>query len=204
MYDLNQACLRTDISGSPIGWIGYRDAVRLYHSDQVVYTCGVPLYRICGGVSALTGNRSSIEINSIIATAGNGETTRKNHKEYVPPLNNAALFARDGHICLYCGERRHKSDLSRDHVRPVSKGGIDDWSNVVAACRRCNNYKAGRTPEGAGLKLLAVPFVPTHAEYVFLRGRRVLADQMEFLAAHFPRRSPLRDRLNTNLLLKLD
>jgi hypothetical protein len=40
-----------------------------------------------------------------------------------------------------------------------------------------------------------VPFVPTHAEYIFLKGRRVLADQMEFLKAHFPRTSPLRERL---------
>ena len=65
----------------------------------------------------------------------------------------------------------------------------------VSACRRCNNHKAGRTPERAGVELLAVPFVPTHAEYVFLQGKRVLADQMEFLQAHFPRSSPLRQRL---------
>jgi hypothetical protein len=39
--------------------------------------------------------------------------------------------------------------------------------------------------------LLAVPFTPTHAEYIYLMGRNVLADQMEFLRAHFPRSSPL-------------
>ena len=50
-------------------------------------------------------------------------------------------------------------------------------------------------PERAGMELLAVPFVPTHAEYVFLQGKRVLADQMEFLLAHFPRTSPLHQRL---------
>ena len=66
---------------------------------------------------------------------------------------------------------------------------------VVTACRRCNNHKAGQTPEQAGMELLAVPFVPTHAEYVYLQGRGVLADQMEFLRAHFPRSSPLHERL---------
>jgi hypothetical protein len=45
------------------------------------------------------------------------------------------------------------------------------------------------------MALLAVPFTPTHAEYVYLKGRRVLNDQMEFLLAHFPRSSPLHDRL---------
>ena len=43
--------------------------------------------------------------------------------------------------------------------------------------------------------LIAVPFVPTYAEYIYLKGRRVLADQMEFLLAHFPRTSPLHERL---------
>ena len=45
------------------------------------------------------------------------------------------------------------------------------------------------------MTLLAVPFTPTHAEYVYLQGKRVLADQMEFLLAHFPRHSPLHKRL---------
>ena len=46
------------------------------------------------------------------------------------------------------------------------------------------------------MQLLAVPFTPTHAEYIYLKGRRVLADQMEFLLAHFPRTSPLHGRLS--------
>ena len=45
------------------------------------------------------------------------------------------------------------------------------------------------------MQLIAVPFTPTYAEYIFLKGRRVLADQMEYLRAHFPRTSPLHDRL---------
>ena len=32
-------------------------------------------------------------------------------------------------------------------------------------------------------------------EYVYLQGKRVLADQMDFLRAHFPRSSPLHQRL---------
>jgi hypothetical protein len=80
-------------------------------------------------------------------------------------------------------------------VTPLSRGGRDHWNNVVTACKRCNNHKAGRTPEEAGLELLAVPFTPTRAEYVYLQGKRILADQMEFLRTHFPRTSPLHRRL---------
>jgi 5-methylcytosine-specific restriction endonuclease McrA len=114
----------------------------------------------------------------------------------VPPLSNPALFRRDNNLCLYCGTRFHHSDLSRDHIRPISQGGIDVWGNVVTACKRCNNHKAGRTPEQAHMQLLAIPFVPTHAEFIYLQGRRVLSDQMEFLKAHFPRKSPLHQRLS--------
>jgi hypothetical protein len=100
---------------------------------------------------------------------------------------------------MYCATRFSERDLTRDHITPVSQGGRDVWANVVAACRRCNNHKGGRTPEQARMELIAVPFIPTYAEYIYLKGRRVLADQMEFLLAHFPRTSPLHKRLSGHL-----
>ena len=191
MYDLSQQVLRTDVGGMPLEWISYQEAVKLYHAEQVAYSLGSLLYRLRGGISSLTGRRSIVDVNSIIATYG---TNRSLHPAYTPPLNNPALFKRDAFLCLYCGQHFSRADLSRDHVTPVSQGGEDLWTNVVTACKRCNNHKAGRTPEEAGMELLAVPFKPTHAEYIYLQGRRVLSDQMEFLRAHFPRTSPLRSR----------
>jgi hypothetical protein len=176
-YPLSQQILRTDVSGMPLEWVDYREAARLYHTEQVAYTCGTMLYRLYGGTSASTGLRTIVDVNSIIATLG------------------VTLFRRDAYLCLYCGARFSYSLLSRDHVTPFSRGGQDLWSNVVTACRRCNNAKASRTPEQAGMELLAVPFTPTYAEYIYLKGRRVLADQMEYLIAHFPRSSPLHERM---------
>ncbi|MGR9106212.1 MAG: HNH endonuclease [Gammaproteobacteria bacterium] len=190
----NQQVLRTDASGMPLEWIGYQEAAKLYYLDQVVYTLGTLLYTIHGGISAKTGQQSYIEVNSILATESRNYALQKNSKRYVPPLNNPTLFNRDNYICMYCGERFPSSALSRDHVTPISRGGSDTWNNVVTACKRCNNHKAGRSPESAGMELLAIPFTPTHAEYVFLQGRRVLSDQMDFLRAHFPRKSPLHNR----------
>ncbi|RMD70720.1 MAG: HNH endonuclease [Gammaproteobacteria bacterium] len=190
---LSQQVLRTDASGMPLEWIGYQDAVRLHHHGQVAYSLGRLLYRIRGGINAVTGRRSVVEVNAIIATYGHAPVRRR--EDYVPPLNNPTLFRRDAHLCLYCGERFHPRALSRDHVTPLSRKGKDIWVNVVTACKRCNHRKAGRTPEEAGMPLLAVPFVPSYAEYIYLQGRRVLADQLEFLLAHFPRTSPLQKRL---------
>jgi len=197
--DISQQVLRTDVAGMPLEWIDYREAVRLYHAEQVAYDCGTHLYTVFGGYSSLDGCRSYIKVNSIIATHGTSQGLAKNRDRYVPPLNNRTLFKRDANLCLYCGMRYMTRDLTRDHITPVSQGGTDSWTNVATACRRCNNFKGGRTPEQAAMQLIAVPFTPNYAEYIYLKGRHVLADQMQYLLAHIPRSSPLHARLSGHL-----
>lgn len=195
--DLHQQVLRTDVSGMPLEWINYGDAVRLICLERVAYSLGGIIYTLRGGINSRTGQQSLLSVNAILATRGRHPISHLFSKDYSPPLSNRALFKRDQNLCLYCGQRFMDRDLSRDHVNPVSQNGIDTWRNVVTACKRCNNHKAGRTPEQASMKLLAIPFVPTHAEYIYLQGRRILADQMEFLLTHFPRNSLLRERVAT-------
>ena len=194
-HGLNQPILRADVAGMPLEWVDYKEAARLYTMGQVAYSCGSPLYRLQGGTNAVSGLRTELQINSIIATIGHTANPGNTRHDYIPPLNNQTLFRRDGYLCLYCAQRFPSSELSRDHIRPFSQGGLDRWNNVATACRRCNNAKASRTPEQAKMQLIAVPFTPTYAEYIFLKGRRVLADQMQYLLAHFPRSSPLHARL---------
>ena len=192
--DLQQQVLRTDVAGMPLEWIGYQAAVRLIALGQVSYSMGRTVYRIHGGINSMSGLQSIVDVNAIIASYGRHPHTHLFSPAYTPPLSNKALFRRDQSLCLYCGEQFENLLLSRDHVNPISQGGQDTWGNVVTACKRCNNHKAGRTPEQAGMQLLAIPFTPTHAEYVYLQGRKILADQMEFLLTHFPRNSRLRKR----------
>ena len=195
MIESSLRILRTDVSGMPIEWVGFEEAVKLHCLEQILYPIGSSLYVVRGGISARTGRQSMLEIHSIICTLGQSRVYLKNHSSYTPPLNNKALFRRDAHLCLYCGGQFLPSQLSRDHVQPLSRGGADVWQNVVTACRRCNHRKGNQMPEESGQELLAVPFVPTHAEYIYLSGRQILADQMEFLISHFPRNSPLHKRI---------
>ena len=190
---LGQPVLRTDVSGMPLEWVSCAEAAKLYYINHVAYSCGDTSYTFYGGISARTQKRSQIVINSIIATYARNPRL---YRTYSPPLNNTALFRRDHFMCVYCGLQLKRRFLSRDHVTPLSHGGKDCWKNVVTACRRCNNRKAGRTPEQAKMQLLAIPFVPTHAEYIYLQARTILADQMQFLLTHFPRSSPLRKAIN--------
>jgi 5-methylcytosine-specific restriction endonuclease McrA len=121
-----------------------------------------------------------MDIHPVIAVRGTPWT-----KWHAPSLTNRSLFRRDGYLCLYCGRKFSDHHLTRDHVIPVSKGGQNTWTNVVAACKRCNHHKGARSPEQAGMKLLAVPYTPNAHEFLYLTGRKILADQMEFLRAGF-------------------
>ena len=154
MYDLDQHVLRTDVSGMPLEWIGYQEAVRLYYLGQIAYTCGTLLYKVHGGINAISGRQSVVAVNSIIATQGGAYAHLKSHRNYVPPLSNNALFRRDFNMCLYCAATFSVRELSRDHVTPLVQGGRDEWNNVVTACKRCNHHKGGRTPEQANMQLL--------------------------------------------------
>src|SRR4029079_8735743 len=161
---LSQLVLRTDVAGMPLEWIDYKEAARLYHQDQVAYTCGSLLYQLYGGTNALTGRRTVLEVNSIVATVGHTGNPGNTRHDYVPPLNNQTLFRRDAYLCMYCGSRYPSRELSRDHIRPFSQGGTDIWTNVVAACRRCNNQKPSRTPEHAKMQHIAVTCTANHGE----------------------------------------
>jgi 5-methylcytosine-specific restriction endonuclease McrA len=72
-------------------------------------------------------------------------------------------------------------------VQPISRGGRDEWVNVVTACLHCNLRKGNHTPQQAHMPLLAVPYRPSWVEHLILSNRNILADQMEFLVNHLPR-----------------
>lgn len=181
--------LRLDITGQPLRWIPWQQAVMLQTKEMVAWNAGDTIFTFRGGINRLTGQRSQVKVNSIIAVRGTPRHLTS--KESVPPLSNRQLFLRDAHLCMYCGKQLPEHLLTRDHLLPLSRGGKDCWSNVVTACRVCNHAKGARTPEEAQMTLLAVPFVPNRAEYLVLSNRRILLDQMEFLRKRFRQGSRL-------------
>lgn len=56
--------------------------------------------------------------------------------------------------CYYCGKWLHKDNRSLDHVVPRSQGGRSCLSNLVTACRECNQEKGSSMPEAWSSRIL--------------------------------------------------
>lgn len=76
----------------------------------------------------------------------------------IPYRKNTSLrqfvYQRDKFTCQYCAQKFGVKELTLDHIDPKSKGGANEATNLVAACKSCNNRKANRTPEEARMPLL--------------------------------------------------
>ena len=84
-------------------------------------------------------------------------------KDYVtqnrsPAFTRFNLFLRDGFECVYCSS---SEELTFDHVIPRRLGGKTCWTNISAACAKCNLKKGGRLPKEAGMIPNVKPFKPT-------------------------------------------
>ena len=80
----------------------------------------------------------------------------------VPPTRRTVL-QRDAHRCAYCGATAD----TVDHVQPRSRGGRHEWTNVVAACGRCNHRKADRLLGELGWELGFSPRPPRGVAALF-------------------------------------
>lgn len=183
--------LQLDKAGNPTAWLTHRQAITMTASDRIIANLGQSEMVFRGGYNRTLGKRSEIIVGSILLTRQ--RVDKKRHSvNFEPPLTNRALFARDGYVCMYCGETFPENLLTRDHVIPLSQGGPDTWSNCVTACAKCNHSKGNRTPENWGRLLLAVPFKPNWSEFLYLKNhRQIVADQQQFLQVRFPENSRL-------------
>jgi 5-methylcytosine-specific restriction endonuclease McrA len=77
-----------------------------------------------------------------------------------PRLSLKNLRERDNHRCAYTQRLLKPHECSMEHVVPRSKGGVNEWSNVVLADKKINNLRGNRTLQEAGLTLKIKPHEP--------------------------------------------
>jgi len=184
---MHNLILAVNAGGQPHSWMNWQDAVTLKCKGLVAWEFGDEDFMFQGGTSRMTGERSHVEIGSIVALK-----SKFKYIDRTPTLSNKNLFRRDLHICGYCGKQHGDEKLTRDHIVPVSKGGENTWMNCVTACYRCNCEKDDKSLKDFGKQLLYVPYVPDKAEGLILQNRNILADQMEFLVGFLPKHSRVR------------
>lgn len=171
--------LKITRSGQPQSWVSSERAAVDLCCDKVAWSFGESGIVLRGGLNA-QGRRSELAIPAIIATRNDS----RNDREGIP-FTRHNLFARDRWTCMYCGEVLPVGRLTVDHILPTSRGGRHVWQNTISACFACNHFKANRTPEEANMALLGVPYTPNRFEYLYLKNRHILADQMDFLSKGF-------------------
>lgn len=99
-------------------------------------------------------------------------------------VTNTFLFARDRYRCQFCGrgelELGYRECLTRDHLVPLSRGGSNEWANVVTACSTCNTRKGNRLAVECGMRLLTVPGEP-HFVYLTWAVRKLTDVQAKYI-----------------------
>jgi len=89
------------------------------------------------------------------------------------PFSKRNLIIRDNYRCVYCNR---KTNLTIDHMIPISQGGKTSWENCVTACIDCNNKKRNRTPSEAKMYPNKLPYAPTISEFFRLKMKQLGVD----------------------------
>lgn len=111
---------------------------------------------MCGNLFATTRNSRLTCSPACSQKYRNIKPKRITSQNSVDAITLPALYKRDSGICHICGMLCNYNDFvisngakicgdwypSIDHVKPLSKGGLNSWENVRLAHRRCNYIKS--------------------------------------------------------------
>ncbi len=77
--------------------------------------------------------------------------------EWIRRSTRLAILIRDSFSCLYCGidlRSAEPAEVTLDHLISRKRGGTNDATNLITACRRCNCGRGAKpwrqyAPDGA-------------------------------------------------------
>lgn len=155
----NYPCLILNADYQPLSYFplslwSWQDAIKAVFLDRVDV---VDYYEQC-----VRSPSFEMQMPSVVALRDYVSQNRS------PAFTRFNLFLRDGFKCSYCGS---PDELTFDHVIPRRLGGKTSWTNITAACSKCNLKKGGRLPEDAHMHPAIKPYQP-NMHQLQAQGRR--------------------------------
>lgn len=107
--------------------------------------------KITGQISLIISQELKSSIVDIITQIREGNTNDVDEilstkpkviRQAFPEAIRSIIFKRDNFKCLCCGS---DSDLTIDHIKPISKGGNNHINNLQTLCKTCNLKKMTKT-----------------------------------------------------------
>jgi len=102
-------------------------------------------------------------------------------KFFTLPCSRKNILLRDENRCQYCATYFREAELTIDHVIPRSKGGLSTWTNVVAACKCCNQRKKDLLLHQAPVSLIRTPKKPTYRSIIKKRFNKTNLNWKQYL-----------------------
>lgn len=104
----------------------------------------------------------------------------KVHPLFISP-NKENIWKRDGAACAYCRTPLKLNEVTLDHIHPKSKGGSNDWLNLVSACQTCNCKKADELLHNIrDMELSVQPFIPRRTSILYRLDAYEIENMPEF------------------------
>ncbi len=126
-------------------------------------------------IMVLSGRAENIESNGYVVRSPSQtmplpavirtlRLVKRNRKKGVA-FSKKNILRRDNYTCQYCGFSGNS--LTVDHIRPKSRGGKTNWTNVVVACKPCNLKKGSRILDEIDMRLVRPPAKPDFLYFHF-------------------------------------
>ncbi len=181
LMGLHARCLALNTSFEPLTLVPVRRALRLV-IDGKAEIVEADLGRF------IRSERLTVPRPAVIRLARFVHVPRKFRRQ----VTNTFLFARDAYRCQFCGrsaeELKPRVCLTRDHLIPLSRGGTNEWTNVITACSTCNTRKGNRLPAECGMKPRKLPHEP-HFVSLTWAVRRLTPIQTKYIRLFYGERT---------------
>jgi 5-methylcytosine-specific restriction endonuclease McrA len=110
-------------------------------TDKEKYIKDYPLIEMYLAVSILKVNQNAVRSKLRSSKDLSRKVARERGIQKISKLRLMRLYNAARWSCIYCG-RFCRLSITIDHVVPLSKGGNNEISNLVPACKQCNNAKS--------------------------------------------------------------